>query len=191
MTTIYTNHTDDELIKLFQLEKNENVIGYLFIRHHKHIYGYIMNIVKNHNDTDDIYQEVFLKAYSAIQDGRYKFRNKFGPWIGTIAHNICMEFFRKNKKIPIIDITSDEIDFFDFIPAKEPTIEEMIIRCETKIKLNKMISLLPSNQAEVVRLRFENDMQFRDIAEYTESNINTTLGRQRYALHNLRKLMVA
>lgn len=141
---------------------------------------------------NDIFQETFMKIIITFKENRYNEEGKFIIWAKRIAHNLIIDYFRlKNKYNKISETTfeNEEFSIFDMISEKEENIEERLISLQINEDLMKMLELLPDNQKEVVKLRFFDGLSFKEIAEQTETSINTTLGRVRYALINLRKIM--
>jgi RNA polymerase sigma-70 factor (ECF subfamily) len=156
-------------------------------RHRENLFNYINTIVKNGSLAEDILQEVFLKSIQKINEGEYKETGKFLPWISQIAHNRCMDIFRANKRIP--EIKSYDNSYELLLNHNKPEIEKVISREYGDKIIKKLIDLLPPKQKEVVFMRHYRELSFRDIAEETNCSINTALGRMRYALINLRRML--
>ncbi len=160
------------------------------INHHKNrVFAYILMVVKDRQLADDIFQDTFIKVINTIKAGTYKEEGKFIQWVMRIAHNLIIDFFRKSKRIPVMENNYSDFDIFDTISAKENSIEEQIITNQIHKDVRALIEFLPPEQKEVLYLRHYVGMSFKDIAEQTDVSINTALGRMRYALINMRKLV--
>lgn len=146
-------------------------------------------VVKDKQSADDIFQDTFIKVIYTLKTGTYKEEGKFIQWVMRIAHNLVIDFFRKSKRIPIIDTINDDYNFLDNIPIYDESHEEKIILEQIFQDIRNMIEYLPSEQREVLIMRHYADMSFKEIAEKTDVSINTALGRMRYALINLRKMV--
>lgn len=180
--------SDQELLTLF-IEGNETAITTLIERHRKKIYNYILMMVKDAQLADDIFQESFIKIITSLKRGKYSDNGKFISWALRIAHNQVIDHFRSSKKPA--HITSDDVGY-DVLNNKrlsEPTIEDSIIEGQRDETVRNLIDRLPPEQREVVVLRHYLDLSFKEIAQQTGVSINTALGRMRYALINLRKLI--
>jgi RNA polymerase sigma-70 factor (ECF subfamily) len=181
---------DRELIGKY-LEGNHSSLEKLISRHQNRVYAYILMIVKNKELADDLFQDTFIKVVNTIRSGAYNEEGKFLQWVMRIAHNLIIDHFRKSKRIPVIDNgKNDEFNIFDTLNVLDPSIEERIITEQIHSDVRKLIELLPDEQREVLYMRHYAEMSFKDIAEVTDVSINTALGRMRYALINLRKLIV-
>lgn len=161
----------------------------LFLKHKDKVYTSIYIIVKDHEVADDIFQDTFIKVLNKLKEEKYSDEGKFLPWVLRIAHNLCMDYFRKNQKEKIVANDNPEYDILDNISIEESHKEDQIIVDEEHIDISKFIELLPDEQREVIILRHYYDYSFKQIAEMTGTNLNTALGRMRYALINLRKLI--
>ena len=178
---------DQQLVKVY-LAGNEQALAELITRHKSRIYGYIFNLAKNRDLTEDIFQDTFIKVINTLKKGNYNEEGKFLPWVLRIAHNLVIDTFRKAKKIPISDGGSD-FDIFDVVKSNEANIEEAMVTSQIQQDVRSLIKLLPEDQKTVLQMRHYGDMSFKDIAEELDISINTALGRMRYALINLRKLI--
>lgn len=181
--------SDDKLVKLY-LSGNEAALGELLNRHKDRIYTYIFLFVRDTYTAEDLLQETFIKVIDKLRSGKYQEQNKFLPWISRVAYNLCIDYYRREKRLPKV-INKDGFDIFSVLKFSEPGAEGRIIENEFSTKVRKILEHLPEEQREVVIMRHYMDMNFREIAEMTGVNINTALGRMRYALINLRKLMEA
>lgn len=182
-----TQALDNELIRSFQ-QGNQNALEILVERYKDKIYTSIFFLVKDKHLAEDLFQEVFIKVIDTLKSNRYNEEGKFIQWALRIAHNLCVDYFRKVKRTKII--SSDDNDIFEtYTPNSEPA-DTRMTRAQTNHNLQKMLELLPEEQREVIVLRHYADMSFKEIAELTNTSINTALGRMRYGLINLRKIMV-
>jgi len=157
-------------------------------RYQSKVYYYIFQIVRDKELTEDIFQETFIKAITTIQQGRYQDSGKFLAWINRIAHNLVIDHFRKQKNENTISADSYDYDIFQHADISDLSIEDILSNEQVLRDVVKMVNYLPAVQQEVVRMRFFENLSFKEIAEKTEVSINTALGRMRYALLNMRKL---
>lgn len=178
----------DSLLINSYLEGNINAFNIIMNRYKSRIYTSIFLLVKDKYLSEDIFQETFIKVIDKLNGGQYNEEGKFLPWVMRIAHNLCIDHFRKLKRLPNI-ITNDNTDLFELINFVEPSTEDKIVKKETAAILNKMLDLIPEDQREVIILRHFAGMSFKDIAFIMNCSINTALGRMRYGLNNLRRLM--
>lgn len=179
--------TDELLVKEF-IAGSHNSFNLLFNRHKDKIFSYIMYLVKDNDTANDVFQDTFLKAINTLKSGNYKEEGKFIQWIMRIAHNLVIDHFRKGKKFPTIE-SNDESDVFDFLNFYEQSIEDKIIEQQISNDVRSLIDKLPPEQKEVLIMRHYLEMSFKDIADRTGVSINTALGRMRYAVINLRKMI--
>ncbi len=180
--------SDQELIGKY-LSGNENALEKLIYRHKRKVYAYILMVVKDDQLADDIFQDTFIKVINTIRSGSYKEEGKFIQWVMRIAHNLIIDHFRRNKRIPVINNSSDNFDIFDMVRITDPSIEEQIIMDQIYDDVRSLIELLPDEQKDVLVMRHYSNMSFKEIADVTDVSINTALGRMRYALINLRKIV--
>ncbi|WEK18655.1 MAG: sigma-70 family RNA polymerase sigma factor [Candidatus Pedobacter colombiensis] len=178
---------DQELVKLY-LNGDETVLEELLKRHKTKIYTSIYLLVKDQYLAEDIFQDAFIKVINTLRSGRYNEEGKFLPWVMRIAHNLVIDYFRREKRAPVIT-SADGTDVFNLLQFHEENAEDKMLREQTHIDLRAMIHLLPDDQKEVLIMRHYADLSFKDIADLTDVSINTALGRMRYALNNLRKMM--
>lgn len=179
--------TDHELIQDFQLG-SLNALEILVLRHRDKMYTSILFLVKDKYLAEDIFQDVLIKIIDTIRGGRYTEEGKFLPWAMRIAHNLCVDHFRKVKRTPAIK-TSDDRDIFEVINFTEEGADVKIMKRQSHDRVRQMLDLLPEDQREVIILRHYADLSFKEIAALTNCSINTALGRMRYGLINLRKMM--
>lgn len=184
-------NTDSWLISTFR-NGDEKALSILIERHQKEIFTYIFYKLMDETLANDVFQDTFMKIIITLKEGRYKEEGKFVLWAKRIAHNLIIDHYRlkaKHNKVSETSYDNEDFSIFDLISGQEENIEEQLISRQIKDDLMKMLKFLPENQQEVVKLRFFDGLSFKEIAEQTETSINTTLGRVRYALINLRKIM--
>ena len=180
--------SEKELIQNY-LKGNHTSLQTLIERHQNRLYSYIFLMVKDKQLADDVFQDTYLKVINTLKLGRYKEEGKFIQWVMRIAHNLIIDHFRKSKKIPFVESQNYDFDIFDTIRFTDPSIEEQLVTTQIHSDVRKLLQFLPEEQKEVIQLRCYSGLSFKDIAEQTEVSINTALGRMRYALINLRKLI--
>ena len=183
--------TDSKLIFQYQ-NGDEKALSILINRHKKDLFTFIYYKLMDEDLANDIFQDTFIKVIVTLKEGRYIEENKFILWAKRIAHNLIIDHFRlqsKNIKISETSFENEEFSIFDIIKEPDGNIEDMLIENQINEDLVKMLVLLPENQQEVIKLRYFDGLSFKEIADHTETSINTTLGRVRYALINLRKIM--
>lgn len=181
------SQTDQELVKNY-IAGNLNSLEIIIKRHKKRVYGYIFMLVKDHQLAEDLFQDTFVKVIHKLKSGKYNEEGKFLQWVMRIAHNLIIDHFRREKRITLIGPT-DEFDIFNTIKSYDLPYENKIIKEQVHNQLKHLIELLPAEQKEVLKMRHYMDMSFKEIAEETDVSINTALGRMRYALINLRKII--
>ncbi|KIC92765.1 RNA polymerase sigma factor [Flavihumibacter solisilvae] len=179
--------TDNELIHLF-MDGDMSALETLILRHKDKLYTSILFLVKDKYLAEDIFQDVLIKIIDTLRVGRYTEEGKFLPWAMRIAHNLCVDHFRKVKRTPAIK-TSDERDIFEVINFTEDGADVKMMKRQSHDRVRKMLDLLPEDQREVIILRHYAELSFKEIAALTNCSINTALGRMRYGLINLRKMM--
>ncbi|KFC24764.1 RNA polymerase sigma factor [Chryseobacterium sp. FH1] len=183
--------TDSNLILNYQ-NGDENSLSLLINRHKKDLFSFIYYKLMDEDLANDIFQDTFIKIIITLKEGRYKEENKFILWAKRIAHNLIIDHYRlqsKNIKISETSYENEEFSIFDIIKEPENNIEDRLIDKQINDDLLRMLVMLPDNQQEVIKLRFFDGLSFKEIADHTDTSINTTLGRVRYALINLRKIM--
>jgi RNA polymerase sigma-70 factor (ECF subfamily) len=179
--------TDNELIQSFQ-EGNTRAFDALLDRHQERIYNTILFMVKDSYLAEDLIQEIFIKIIDNLKQRKYNEEGKFLPWALRIAHNFCVDHFRKVKRTPTIR-TSDDQDFFEVINHSDHSADYKMTRKQTHQNIQQLVDLLPEEQREIIVLRHYANLSFKEIATMTNCSINTALGRMRYGLINLRKMM--
>ncbi len=183
--------SDSLLISIYQ-KGDENALSQLINRHQKELFSFIYYKVMDEELANDIFQDTFMKIIVTLKEKRYNEEGKFILWAKRIAHNLIIDYYRLKSKVQKISETTyenEEFSIFDLISERSENIEERMISMQIHEDLHKMLHYLPENQQEVIKLRFFDGLSFKEIAEHTDSSINTTLGRVRYALINLRKIM--
>lgn len=178
---------DAELVSLYQ-NQNERAFKVLLNRYKTKVYSVVYYIVKDRDLADDLTQDVFCKFIDTIRNGKYNENGKFQQWIMRVAHNLAVDNYRKNKKYQMVR-EDDDYDLFNMIPLGVQSMETEILQKETKGILKEYIKKLPFEQRQVLIMRHFADMSFQEIADFTGVSINTSLGRMRYALINLRKML--
>ncbi|NJL15093.1 MAG: sigma-70 family RNA polymerase sigma factor [Microscillaceae bacterium] len=178
---------DSALVSFYQ-KGDERAFEILVNRHKDKIFTTILLIVKDTNIAEDLLQDTFIKAVKTIKSGKYNEQGKFLPWVSRIAHNLAIDFFRKERRYPTV-VMEENANVFNTLSFAEDSVESAQIRKETFRKLRLMIQKLPEKQREVLIMRHYAEMSFQEIADATCVSVNTALGRMRYALINLRKQM--
>lgn len=179
--------SDADLVSIY-ISGNENGLSTLVNRHNSRIFNFIYSKVLNRDITEDIFQDTFIKVINTIKRGKYNEEGKFLPWVMRIAHNLIIDHFRKNNRIPKFD-NSGDFDIFSTIGDSDLNIENRLIKGQIESHLKEIIEELPNDQKEVLFMRLYKDMSFKEISEVTGVSINTALGRMRYAIINLRKIV--
>jgi RNA polymerase sigma-70 factor (ECF subfamily) len=178
----------DSLLVKSYTEGNETALSILIKRHESKIYGFIYSKIADRDISNDIFQDTFIKVIKTLKNNSYNEEGKFLPWVMRIAHNLIVDHFRKNKKMPLFRET-EEFSIFSIMSDDSLTMESKMIIDQVEVDLKKLIQELPDDQKEVVIMRMYQDMSFKEISEITGVSINTALGRMRYALMNLRKII--
>ena len=184
---LYNSMTDTQLVIAFQ-DGNVYAFEALISRYKDKLFSSILFLVKDKYLAEDMFQETFIRIIDTLRNKRYNEEGKFLPWALRISHNLCVDHFRKIKRTPSI-LTGDNQDIFEMINVVEETAEQNIMRRQSHDTMYAMLDQLPEEQREVIVLRHFGDMSFKDIARLTNCSINTALGRMRYGLINLRKMM--
>lgn len=180
------SRSDYELVQAY-INGEREVFDTLVARHQQKLYNYIYSVVKDRDASDDIFQETFIKVINVLRSGTYREEGKFVQWIMRIAHNLTIDYFRKEQKMKYVR-SNDEVNVFDVIGNFEDSIETLIIKKQINKDIRSLIKQLPEEQRRVLIMRHYADMSFKEIAEKTGVSINTALGRMRYALLNMRRL---
>ncbi len=183
-----TQKLDDSVLVKSYIEGNERALEILILRHKQRIFSFIYSKVQNRDVAEDIFQDTFVKIINTLKMGKYNEEGKFLPWSMRIAHNLIIDFFRKGNRMPTFQNT-DEFDIFSVICDPSGNVEKDMIRDQIYNDVRKLVEQLPEDQREVLKMRIFSDMSFKEISEQTSVSINTALGRMRYALINLRKMI--
>lgn len=183
----YHGMADEQLVKAYAKGNNE-AFDTLLKRHQDRIFTYILRIIKNEDIANDIFQETFVKAILTIKQGRYTENGKFPAWISRIAHNLIIDYYRQEKSENLQSADVEDIDILNRKELCEATIEDLIISDQIREDVKYLIEELPELQKEVLKMRYYQNLSFKEIAELTGVSINTALGRMRYAIINLRRL---
>jgi len=187
MGTIISSQQDANYISDY-VNGNESALEFLIKKHQTRLYNFIYSKVLNKDIADDVFQDTFIKIIKTLKRGVYNEEGKFLPWMMRIAHNLVIDYFRKKNRIPIFENNQD-YDIFKLISDGSLNAENSLIDDQIIADLQKLILELPEDQKEVLLMRFYKDMSFKEIADSTKVSINTALGRMRYAIINLRKLV--
>jgi RNA polymerase sigma factor (sigma-70 family) len=179
--------TDNELIQSF-IKGNESSLEKLVTRHQQKILTSIYVLVKNRELAEDLFQETFIKVINTLRAGHYHDEGKFLPWVTRIAHNLVIDYFRKNNRMPMVRDTED-YSIIDNLKLTDDSIEDRMVKDRIHEEVRLLVEELPFEQREVVIMRHYGELSFREIAEITNVSINTALGRMRYALINMRRLI--
>ena len=181
------NNQDPFLVSSY-IDGNQKSLEKLINKYRPKIFNFIQSKVSNRDISEDIFQETFIKVIDTLKRGLYNEQGKFISWVMRIAHNLIVDHFRRSNRIKFFK-SRDDFDVFKLISDDIPNIENTIINEQVNIDLNKMILELPYDQREVIEMRLFREMSFKEISELTNVSINTALGRMRYAIINLRKLV--
>ncbi len=179
---------DQELVQAY-IKGDQSAIEILINRHRSKVYTYILLTIKNQPLAEDLFQETFIKVIQSLRGGKYRDNGRFLSWVIRIAHNLIIDHFRKEKQMNSVSNDDSEVDLFNSKKLSDSNIEELIVNSQIKAEIRTLINELPNDQREVVLLRHYGELSFKEIAEQTDVSINTALGRMRYALINLRKLI--
>lgn len=180
--------SDQELVQAY-IKGDQSAIEILIQRHRRKVFTYILLTIKNHQLAEDLFQETFIKVVQSLRGGRYRDNGRFLSWVIRIAHNLIIDHFRKEKQMNAVSNDDTEVDLFNSRKFSDDNIEELIVHNQIRAEIRSLINELPDDQREVVLLRHYGGLSFKEIAEQTDVSINTALGRMRYALINLRKMI--
>ncbi|PZX94198.1 RNA polymerase subunit sigma-24 [Flavobacterium aquariorum] len=178
----------DALLVKDYMAGDESALAILIKRHESKIYGFIYSKVADREISNDIFQDTFIKVIKTLKTQSYNEEGKFLPWIMRIAHNLIIDFYRKSKKMPLFRETED-FSIFSIMSDDSLTVENQIIADQVEVDIRRLVEELPLDQKEVLMMRMYQDMSFKEISETTGVSINTALGRMRYAIMNLRKII--
>ncbi|MBW7845226.1 MAG: sigma-70 family RNA polymerase sigma factor [Bacteroidia bacterium] len=179
--------SDQELVHNYILG-NEACLAELIHRYKRNVFSAIYLLVKNRSVAEDLFQDTFIKAIQTLRAGNYNEEGKFGPWVVRIGRNLAIDFIRKEKR-NIIITDSEGNDILSYLQVAESNKDDKLIQYQTEHNIKELVKQLPEDQREVLILRHWGNMSFKEIADHTNVSINTALGRMRYALNNLRKML--
>jgi RNA polymerase sigma factor (sigma-70 family) len=188
MNNLFTPKSSDRILIEHYVKGSEIALEYLIKKHEQRIFNFIYSKIRNRDLAEDLFQDTFIKVIKTLKSSNYNEEGKFLPWVMRISHNLVIDYFRKNNRIPTVD-NKEELDIFQFISDSSPNAESVLVKDQIIKDLQKLIQELPKDQKEVLVMRLYRDMSFKEIAENTKVSINTALGRMRYAVINLRKLI--
>lgn len=176
---------DAHLVRRY-LNGEETALHKLIVNHQSRVKGFIFSKVKDRDITEDIFQDTYIKVIKSLRKGSYNEEGKFLPWVMRIAHNLIVDYFRKQNKVPTFS-NAMEFDIFSVISDDSLHMEERLVKSQIELEVKELVTRLPKDQKEVIEMRMYRDMSFKEISENTGVSINTALGRMRYALQNIRK----
>jgi RNA polymerase sigma-70 factor (ECF subfamily) len=182
---------DHDLVALY-IRGNEQAFEVLLMRHKNKIYNYVFSKIRDHAVAQDVFQDAFMKIVRTLKKGSYNEEGKFLPWAMRIAHNLVIDHFRRSNKVKMISETSsksDDFNIFSVLKLEDENVEDAITREELEVQMVELVKHLPKTQKEILEMRIFQGMSFKDIAELEDISINTALGRMRYALINIRKMI--
>jgi len=180
--------SDQDLVQAY-IQGDQTAIEKLINRHRSKVYTYILLTIKNQQLAEDLFQETFIKVIQSLRSGKYRDNGRFLSWVIRISHNLIIDHFRKEKQMNAVSNDDSEVDLFNSKKLSDHNIEELIVQNQIRSEIRLLINELPEDQREVVLLRHYGGLSFKEIAEQTGVSINTALGRMRYALINLRKMI--
>ncbi len=181
--------TSDAILIRQYITGNEHALAKLVHRHKSRVYNFIYSKVFDADVTEDIFQDTFIKVINTLKKGKYNEEGKFLPWVMRIAHNVIIDYFRKKNRMPKFESKDKDFDIFSMLKDSHISIEDSLINAQIASDVKALVAMLPIEQQEVVLMRIYKDMSFKEISENTNVSVNTALGRMRYAIINLRKLM--
>ncbi len=180
---------DERLLIRDFLDGKPSGLQELIERHQTRLYSYIFVMVKDKQLSDDLFQDTFVKVINTLKSGSYNDEGKFVQWVMRIAHNLVIDHFRKQKKRNYADVSNDKYSLMDSLRVTDPNIEDALVTEQIHKEVKLLMEYLPPEQKEVLYLRCYAGLSFKDIADQTEVSINTALGRMRYAIINMRKIV--
>jgi RNA polymerase sigma-70 factor (ECF subfamily) len=179
--------SDAQLVSNY-ISGDENSLSVLINRHQARLYGFIFSKIQDRDATEDVFQDTFIKVINTLKRGKYNEQGKFLPWVMRISHNLVIDYFRKNKRMPKFKNKGD-FDIFSVLSDESPNAENKIVKSQITDHVRILLEELPEDQKMVIKMRIYQDMSFKEISENTNVSINTALGRMRYGLINLRKMI--
>lgn len=181
--------TPDSILVKDYIQGNEKSLEILVLRHKSRVYNFIYSKVYDRDLSEDIFQDTFIKVIKTLRKGNYNEEGKFLPWLMRIAHNLVIDHFRKSNRMPKFESKDKEFDIFSMLKDSGKNAESQLIVDQISDDVRRLVNELPDDQKEVVLMRLYKDMSFKEIADNTNVSINTALGRMRYAIINLRRLI--
>ena len=179
--------SDAQLVSNY-ISGDENSLSVLINRHQARLYGFIFSKIQDRDAAEDVFQDTFIKVINSLKRGKYNEQGKFLPWVMRISRNLIIDYFRKNKRLPKFKNKGD-FDIFSVLSDESPNAENKIVESQIADSVRILLEELPEDQKEVIKMRIYHDMSFKEISENTNVSINTALGRMRYGLINLRKMI--
>lgn len=179
--------SDAQLVSKY-ISGDENSLSVLINRHQSRLYAFIFSKIQDRDATEDVFQDTFIKVINTLKRGKYNEQGKFLPWVMRISHNLIIDYFRKNKRLPKFKNKGD-FDIFSVLSDESPNAENKIVKIQITDHVRILLEELPEDQKMVIKMRIYQDMSFKEISENTNVSINTALGRMRYGLINLRKMI--
>ena len=179
--------SDAQLVSKY-ISGDENSLSVLINRHQSRLYAFIFSKIQDRDATEDVFQDTFIKVINTLKRGKYNEQGKFLPWVMRISHNLIIDYFRKNKRMPKFKNKGD-FDIFSVLSDESPNAENKIVESQIADNVRILLEELPEDQKVVIKMRIYQDMSFKEISENTNVSINTALGRMRYGLINLRKMI--
>lgn len=182
------NESTDAVLVRRYVHGDEQALAQLIDRHQVKIYSFIFSKVRDRDLSEDIFQDTFIKVIHTLKKGKYNEEGKFVSWVVRIAHNLIIDYYRKNNKMQM-QRENEEFSIFRYMEDNSPSVEDALAQLQAEKEICGLLELLPDDQQEVVKLRIFEDLSFKEIAEQTGVSINTALGRMRYAVLNMRKIL--
>lgn len=184
----YSRLADEKLVAAYAKGDNQS-FDILLRRHQEKVFNYVLSIVRDPDTANDIFQETFIKAITTIKQGRYMETGKFAAWITRIAHNLIIDYYRQERSGNMTSADDETANVLNRKEFSDENIEDILVDEQIRADVRRIVAILPDNQREVLEMRYYRDMSFKEIAEATQVSINTALGRMRYAILNLRRIV--
>lgn len=184
----YSRLADEQLVAAYAKGDNQS-FDILLRRHQVRVFNYVLSIVRDPDTANDIFQETFIKAITTIKQGRYMETGKFAAWITRIAHNLIIDYYRQERSGNMTSADDETANVLNRKEFSDENIEDILVDEQIRADVRRIVAILPDNQREVLEMRYYRDMSFKEIAEATQVSINTALGRMRYAILNLRRIV--
>ncbi len=184
----YSRLADEQLVAAYAKGDNQS-FDILLRRHQERVFNYVLSIVRDPDMANDIFQETFIKAITTIKQGRYMETGKFAAWITRIAHNLIIDYYRQERSGNMTSADDETANVLNRKEFSDENIEDILVDEQIRADVRRIVAILPDNQREVLEMRYYRDMSFKEIAEATQVSINTALGRMRYAILNLRRIV--